>query len=629
MTAWRLGPDAGRSVAVVLCLVALWLATHPYVGVIHDARLYALQALHRLDPQHLASDLFVAYGSQDAFTSFSVLYGWFIARLGIAAAHALLTCLGALGWLLALLWFLRALFGHGRAVWLATASVLVLDSHYGANGIFSYAEAFVTPRLFAEALVLAALAALLDRRRWVAGFALSLAFLLHPLMALPGIGVALLWAVRSRRWFWLIIALGAVLGLILGWFGIEPFARAWMRFDADWLSVIQARSPFIFVSQWTFFGAFFYSLLPLIALAMGLRFATARQAHLMLVVTAVAGLGLLATLIGSDVAHNVLIVNLQPWRALWLLGLLGHAWAMVVALNLPANTQARQLFVIALAIGMLERWIGLPPMSSSLVAFLAMLVFLHERRTGRHYPLLLRLAVKTITVLALGLLIWHFIGLPALKTGYLALLIRLIIMTLGILLLISLLCRPRIKPLAAVALGSVLALISMAVTDQRTPWQVFIEAEQPPDDLRRLTDSAEDIYWENGVELMWFVLHRPSFVSWLQGAGIMFHRQTAMAYQRRAQALRPLNTVDFPIRGGGLCGGQGSAPDEIQATSRAQLADVCHRLPELDLMVLVDQVPEAQPRAWRSPVPMPVKLKNGRAWEPYEQFFFYDCATLR
>ena len=41
-----------------LAAVALWLAATPYQGIIQDARLYALMALHRLQPRAYAAEEF-------------------------------------------------------------------------------------------------------------------------------------------------------------------------------------------------------------------------------------------------------------------------------------------------------------------------------------------------------------------------------------------------------------------------------------------------------------------------------------------------------------------------------------------------------------------------------------------
>src|SRR5262245_8831772 len=50
-----------RRACLVLCgilVLSLWVTLHPYHGVIHDARLYAVQALRILDPEAYRNDLY-------------------------------------------------------------------------------------------------------------------------------------------------------------------------------------------------------------------------------------------------------------------------------------------------------------------------------------------------------------------------------------------------------------------------------------------------------------------------------------------------------------------------------------------------------------------------------------------
>ena len=49
----------------VAAVVGLWAASHPYLGVVHDARIYVLQALREIAPDRFASELIFQYGAQD------------------------------------------------------------------------------------------------------------------------------------------------------------------------------------------------------------------------------------------------------------------------------------------------------------------------------------------------------------------------------------------------------------------------------------------------------------------------------------------------------------------------------------------------------------------------------------
>ncbi|MEI6070133.1 MAG: hypothetical protein WCP96_22615, partial [Methylococcaceae bacterium] len=67
----------------MLALFTLWLLSHPYSGLYHDARLYAVQGLYHLYPHIFENDLFFQYGSQDQYSIFSLLYAQTITLFGL------------------------------------------------------------------------------------------------------------------------------------------------------------------------------------------------------------------------------------------------------------------------------------------------------------------------------------------------------------------------------------------------------------------------------------------------------------------------------------------------------------------------------------------------------------------
>jgi len=66
----RLGESSCTLLCVMLALNALVL---PYFGLDHDARLYAVQALERVQPGLYADDLYLRFGSQDRYTAFGFI----------------------------------------------------------------------------------------------------------------------------------------------------------------------------------------------------------------------------------------------------------------------------------------------------------------------------------------------------------------------------------------------------------------------------------------------------------------------------------------------------------------------------------------------------------------------------
>src|SRR3984957_19725912 len=141
--------------SLALLPLTLWLALHGYHGITEDGQIYSFQAYAKLHPQ-LAADLYLQNTSQDQFTLFSPLYGWFIGLLGLENAARLLT-------LTFTFWFLAATYGVARAVagrdaaWLAVAFLLIVAGDYGGSGVFQILDPFLTARLPAEALIISAL----------------------------------------------------------------------------------------------------------------------------------------------------------------------------------------------------------------------------------------------------------------------------------------------------------------------------------------------------------------------------------------------------------------------------------------------------------------------------------------
>jgi hypothetical protein len=77
--------------------------------------------------------------------------------------------------------------------------------------------------------------------------------------------------------------------------------------------------------------------------------------------------------------------------------------------------------------------------------------------------------------------------------------------------------------------------------DQRTAWTRFIEAPGasiPP--FEAAIPPGKNVYWED-FELAptWLLMHRPSFASSSQFAGVLFNRPTAMVAIRRVPLIVP------------------------------------------------------------------------------------------
>ncbi len=174
--------------------VLFFLTLVRYKGFDSDAALYLLQVVNHLYPERFLNDVPFMFGNQDSFSIFSPIIAQVYKILGvnmggIAATLAMLTA-----WAFCAVAFLNKWMDRfGLARWcvfvVPVFFVLLLNKDYG-SGVFylPMMESYLVARVFSEVFVLAGLACLFDKNKYVSLFLFLLAFLFHPLMggwALP------------------------------------------------------------------------------------------------------------------------------------------------------------------------------------------------------------------------------------------------------------------------------------------------------------------------------------------------------------------------------------------------------------------------------------------------------------
>lgn len=615
-------PDAPYvSLGWGLALILIWLAAHPYVGVIHDARFYTVQALNMADRGRFAVDLFFAYGSQDSFTAFTAPYSLLVHAAGPAAAHAIASAIGQTLWFGALVVLAQALFANRLERLVAIAAVILLDRHYGASGVFNYSEPFVTPRLYAEALVLGALALCLRRRFIAAGAGFGAAVAIHPLMGLTGLAVIASIVLLKEKRAWIAVGLAGVAVVVLALSGVEPFGRLLKQLDPAWAAIVEQRSSYSFLARWSW--ADWLSLAAAFAsLAAFLCIATAKERRFTAAILLVSFAALAASWLGGDLAKNVLIVNLQPWRALWLATIAANAAVALIVVRTPKDYVSREFFIVGGILSVIRNVFWMPDFIGSSVLLIATLILLIEWR--RRSPINRWAATALRIAIIPGLVIAGYLIVQRLQSPNATPVIIFLVVVGGALVSLRLLhqSRPRVFALVFICLLT-LQLVNL---DHRSDWQKFVEDPQASPSLAALA-LKPNTYWEAGVELLWLKLNKPSYYSCAQGTGVMFYRDTAMEYARRGDALRKLNTYDFKDKDGELCTTK-LRPGKRGPEDRAQLVEACRLLPELDTMVLSRRVASVPAEIWRAPVPRPMVLSALERPE-VSIFYVYRCEDLR
>jgi hypothetical protein len=163
----------------------------------------------------------------------------------------------------------RRCFSQPPAQWAAVTTVAVLLTLPVSGIAVDLADQYLHPRTLATAAIVAAIVAVLDRRLWLAGLLLAIAFSIHAIMASFGISFCafLLWNQRASFSKRPPAALLAAFLLPLGWI-FEPASDAWRQ--------AAATRGFYFLLRWEWYewlGVF----APLILLYVLFRFLRTRR----------------------------------------------------------------------------------------------------------------------------------------------------------------------------------------------------------------------------------------------------------------------------------------------------------------------------------------------------------------
>jgi hypothetical protein len=280
--------------------------------------------LSRLDPELLRGDLFFEYGSQDRFSLFSTLMAPLVGAVGFDVAFFSYYVV-ALGLFVAGLQRLVLRLvpdSAGAIVGLVFAVMTPLS--YGGHSVFHVLEPFTTPRLVASAFTLLGLAWMLDGRPFRSGAALLLGLAFHPLMAFPGVVIALGYAIwRTLGIRALGILVGAVAVATAAVLAIPPVGiKLFGLYDDAWKEGMRHFCIYQFPDAWRW-GDW---PLPVVALITGAA-ATWRLrenlpvARFVALTTGVGALGLVGAAIAMRLPYALPIMG-QPYRAMWLVTVL-------------------------------------------------------------------------------------------------------------------------------------------------------------------------------------------------------------------------------------------------------------------------------------------------------------------
>lgn len=305
-----------------LLLLSMLLAGaifRPYAGIVHDARLYAVQVLDHLHPEVYSNDLFLKYGSQDKYSLFSQISGPMAAWIGVPTAFFLLYLGGNALWLLALTKFNPALLRQRLAAVAALIYMAVNPLPFGGWKTFHVNENFLTPRIWAVALVVLALERLLANRHIASLACVVLSMLLHPIMGFSGFCIWVAYEVMSRmKPVYFAGGVLAVLVVTTSVLSFEPLGTAvFGHMDAQWRHHATDTNPYGVPTSW--------QLADWAAVAMAFAIVTAgrmwarlpaNSRRLLDCIMLLAAIGLAVGLVAPFLPYRLLLQG-QAYRALW------------------------------------------------------------------------------------------------------------------------------------------------------------------------------------------------------------------------------------------------------------------------------------------------------------------------
>ena len=615
-----------RNALAAAWIVALYFVCNPYRGVRHDAVLYFGQMQLHLTPDWLRGDLFFLSNSQDGYSLFSTIFAPVLQALGLSSAEiVILLALHAL--FLFATWQLTAGM-PSTTRWCALSLALVLPHFYSSHHRLAFIEPFLTARSLAEPFAVLALAWLLRGRLMLALVAAAIAAISHPLVALPVwlVGWRLLCAADSR-WNW-----AAVLALpigLLAWLNVGPFGALLHAYDADWFETVRQANSFVFMASWQIADW------EQLVFDSGLLWLCARDGSLPLGRLARATLGVtigcvIASAIGVDLLHNILLTQAQLWRATWVAHLVAMLSLGPLLFGLWRQDGKGRLAVFAMLLGAITisstlhtGWVA------GLMAFGA--VALAKSRVSVSKPVL-RIGIAACILAALlisgvvamsqydqlsmgpgsGILIGRASAIPSALSA--------LVLSLALLGLWPLLRPARIAAVCSAACMAVLLATGISQWDQRNDWARYVEQNQGrPHPFQALIPVGQTVYWPDELLASWALLGRSSYFNLPQMSGALYSRETSTVGMERRDVVGPLviqQRMCMSIVASGLTT---TTMADCKPTDIA-VHDVCHLMKvHPDFIVLNSPIGAPPVASWRHP--------SSDKSEPADHFL-YECSKI-
>jgi hypothetical protein len=619
-----------QSSVIVSILASLWLLNHPYTGIWHDSILYTFMALNKLHPDVFAGDLFLKFGSQDNYTIFSSIYAAFIKFFGVYKSALMLTVCGQLLWVIAAVTLFRT-FLKGKDLWIALAILFFVPGYYGSFNCFRYAEPFLTPRIFSEALCILSMASIFKKRYILSAVLFLVSFFLHPLITLYAGFIVYVYFVLVNPRVLLLSPIFIIAIILLGLFKIAPFSGILRVMTPEWYQIFKARFDFMFTTLWPLkdWAKIFFSL-SIVASAYTVSEGVMRRLFLSSII--VACCGLLLNIIGGEILRNEFIMQLQAWRCLWIVQFISALGAAVLIINFLKLSDNRFLLCAFFALA----WYSL---SLGLISFAITLLFLYlsiSAKRGDLPPLQIKHPMIFLVLIIYIIIpdIVPFIKM-IIKSDFNATLLSQLadqaLFNLFLPLVLSLAIfffyyhwetKPSLK---LVFLSFALLICSLAAWNRQSPWSKMLEtSKESTAFLRDILPEKSTILWDCSPEIAWIGAGRKGYLSSYQGASVQLYPEAAFEFAKRVNIILPLLKED-PLK---LKYGYRSEWQIDNKKFEANYSNVCKDADELDYIISTVNVSGKPIAHWHSPEPIvEIDFLDDDTFKEtkYQDFYLYDC----
>jgi hypothetical protein len=566
----RLGRAIDRPSGLLATLLAANAVFMPYRGRYHDSILYGFQLRNRASGGWHSGDLFLRFGSQDDYSLYSRIVSPMVSALGLDPAMFLVYLACVVAFYGALIRLVGAIIPDRAASSSAMIAVAVAAVPLGGLDTFHVNENFLTPRLPSVALAMIGLERLI-RGRWAqSAGALVASMAMHPLMGFGGALVALAYGAIRLVGPRGLAAIGALGALATASIMAEPSlgGRAFGEMDPEWFGEVLQRSRYMVGTAWE--PADWLRLVASMSILLaGRRRLTAdrRVADLLASVAIASALGMLGSLL-AGIRPYALLLQGQPFRALWPLELLRLPMAFVLARSWWDRGPGGRLAAVLLVAALTTRepgWADLALLMAASTAVGAALRGAGGRPRDPEWAW--KAALAGVSAAVVVRMAWMYLCINNIWVDYAAL------VDLDALVAVALApIDPVVRAALAVAMLSGLAVpagtgrryraAALAVFLACQAFGLATSGRQPLGDRGRDREAdlglvsrhldrlppgragPPTVYWPGRLVELWYGLGVDSYSDYYQSAGVAFRRGTAIEARRRADLVAPFEMYE-------------------------------------------------------------------------------------